>query len=75
MRLVRRLVFTAIVSGAVLATAGAASADVLVSVPPSPVAPPELVFRVQQPAPAEVLVLFGTSPGPPGVVVLPPSPV
>jgi hypothetical protein len=75
MRLVKRLVFTAIVCGGVLGSAGTASADVRVSTPPSPVTPPELVFLVQQPAPAEVLVLFGTSPGPPSVVVVPPSPV
>ena len=75
MRLTRRLVFAAIVCGAALGTAGAASADVRVSVPPSPIAPPELTFRVQQPAPADVLVLFGVAPGPPTVVVLPPSPV
>ena len=71
---VKRLVFATIVSVGVLGSAGAASADILIGVPPSPVAPPECC-RVQRPAPVEVSVLFGTSPGPPGVVVLPPSPI
>jgi hypothetical protein len=70
---VKQVVFAAIVSGAVLGSGGVASADILIGTPPSPVAPPECCL-VQQPAPVDVSVLFGVSPGPPDVSV-PPSPI
>jgi hypothetical protein len=69
----KQVMFAAIVSGAVLGSGGVASADILIGTPPNPIRPPECCL-VQQPAPVNVSVLFGISPGPPDLF-LPPSPV
>jgi hypothetical protein len=58
----------------VLGSAGPAAADVLVSTPPSPVAPPESEWLVSQSAPVSVEVLFSINPGPPQVFTNPGPP-
>lgn len=73
---IKRLVFAGTVAAAVLVPASVASADILISVPPSPVAPPfpEPTYRVDQPAPVSVSVLFLPDPGPPTVLLPDPGP-
>lgn len=66
----------ALTMAGVLGSTGPASADVWIGFPPNPVAPPptEVVWLVQQAAPADVQVVFSRTPGPPTVTVPIPAP-
>ena len=72
----KRLVFGMAVAAAVLVPAGTASAEILISFPPSPIAPPptEETYLVRKPAPVNVSILFSPNAGPPDVFVPNPGP-
>lgn len=73
---VKRLVFSLFAALAVVVPAGAASADIVIGFPPSPIAPPptEDVYLVRRSAPVTVWVVFYPSPGPPDVIYPSPGP-
>lgn len=70
---IRALLCGAAVALGLGAAAGPAAADIFITTPPSPILPAGEPL-VQQPAPVDVFIIFGLSPGPPNVSVNPGPP-
>jgi hypothetical protein len=73
---IKRFVFSLLTAVAAFVPAGAASADIVIGFPPSPIAPPptEDVYLVRQSAPVNVWIVFLPDPGPPEVYIPDPGP-